>query len=47
MMFNYKFYVFKSVYSFVITACADYVYFFGFIKMTPQIYVNYKLKTVR
>ncbi|GMI12271.1 hypothetical protein TrVE_jg10505 [Triparma verrucosa] len=46
MMFNYKFYVFKSIYSFVITACADYVYFFGFIKMTPQIYVNYKLKTV-
>lgn len=46
MLFNYKFYIYSSTYSFLIDSLADCVYFFGFIKMTPQIYVNWKLKSV-
>ncbi|OLY79427.1 Cleft lip and palate transmembrane protein 1-like protein [Smittium mucronatum] len=37
---------FKSWYSFIISVLVGYVYTFGFISMTPQLYINYKLKSV-
>lgn len=36
----------KGWYSFVLTILLDIVNVFGFITMTPQIYINYKLKSV-
>eukprot|EP00929_Paragymnodinium_shiwhaense_P046131 TRINITY_DN23498_c0_g1_i1.p1 TRINITY_DN23498_c0_g1~~TRINITY_DN23498_c0_g1_i1.p1 ORF type:complete len:644 (-),score=116.92 TRINITY_DN23498_c0_g1_i1:109-2040(-) len=37
---------YRSWYSFVIGNLAGGVYAFGFIMMTPQLYINYKLKSV-
>ncbi|OMJ08158.1 Cleft lip and palate transmembrane protein 1 [Smittium culicis] len=37
---------FKSWYSYILSALVGYVYTFGFISMTPQLYINYKLKSV-
>ena len=42
-LLNYKY---KSWWTWVISSLADSVYFFGFISMTPQLYINYKLKSV-
>ncbi|EPY43856.1 transmembrane CLPTM1 family protein [Angomonas deanei] len=36
----------KGVYSYLIYTQAQFVYFFGFAMMTPQLFINYKLKTV-
>ena len=36
----------KGYYSFVINTLVGTVYVFGFITMTPQLYINYKLKSV-
>jgi len=36
----------RSVWSFIIGTLAGGVYMFGFIMMTPQLYINYKLKSV-
>jgi hypothetical protein len=36
----------KSVYSWLIGSLAGAVYTFGFIMMTPQLFINYKLKSV-
>jgi len=36
----------KGYYSFIIGTLAGGVYIFGFILMTPQLYINYKLKSV-
>ncbi|UKK00872.2 hypothetical protein MACK_000946 [Theileria orientalis] len=36
----------KSWYSYIISVLAGSVYTFGFIMMTPQLYINYKLKSV-
>jgi hypothetical protein len=36
----------KGWYSFVINTMVGSIYFFGFINMTPQLYINYRLKTV-
>mmetsp|Transcript_2993 Transcript_2993/g.7171 ORF Transcript_2993/g.7171 Transcript_2993/m.7171 type:complete len:660 (+) Transcript_2993:50-2029(+) len=41
-----KHYEYKSVYSWFISNLANGVYTFGFISMCPQIYVNYRLKSV-
>ena len=38
--------VHASWYSWIINSLADISYFFGFLAMIPQIYVNYKLKSV-
>jgi hypothetical protein len=35
-----------SHYSFVLQTLVGFVYAFGFVLMTPQLYVNYKLKSV-
>ena len=36
----------KSIYSFVLGVCVSAIYVIGFMKMTPQLYINYKLKSV-
>mmetsp|Transcript_19594 Transcript_19594/g.37931 ORF Transcript_19594/g.37931 Transcript_19594/m.37931 type:complete len:610 (-) Transcript_19594:136-1965(-) len=36
----------KSLYSWLITSLASVVYAIGFILMTPQLFINYKLKSV-
>lgn len=36
----------KSWYSWAISSLADCTYFFGFLAMVPQLYINYKLKSV-
>merc|ERR1712008_68977 len=36
----------RSFYSFFVGAAAGGVYTFGFVMMTPQLYINYKLKSV-
>ena len=33
-------------YSWAVSSLADSVYLFGFISMTPQLFINYKLKSV-
>ena len=37
---------YKSWYSFVLRSLARFIYTTGFIMMTPQLYINYKLKSV-
>lgn len=41
-----KYYVYSSWYSWIISNLANAVYTFGFISLCPQLYVNYRLKTV-
>lgn len=36
----------KSWYSFVLNTLVGCIYTFGFINMTPQLYINYRLKSV-
>ncbi|KAJ3301792.1 hypothetical protein HDU76_005646 [Blyttiomyces sp. JEL0837] len=36
----------KSWYSFIVGTLVGFVYMFGFISMTPQLFINYKLKSV-
>jgi len=36
----------KSWYSYLISSLAGFVYTFGFVMMTPQLYINYRLKSV-
>merc|ERR1712142_352608 len=36
----------KSWYSFVLGSCYGFLLTFGFIMMTPQLFINYKLKSV-
>ncbi|KAJ3232560.1 hypothetical protein HDU78_006990 [Chytriomyces hyalinus] len=36
----------KGWYSFIIGTLVGFVYMFGFISMTPQLFINYKLKSV-
>jgi hypothetical protein len=36
----------KSWYSWILRSLVGFVYTFGFISMTPQLFINYKLKTV-
>lgn len=35
-----------SYYSWIVSSLADAVYLFGFIGMTPQLFINYRLKSV-
>jgi len=36
----------RDWYSFVLNTLVGAIYLFGFIKMTPQLYINYRLKSV-
>ena len=38
--------LFQSWYSFVLGSCYGFLLTFGFIMMTPQLFINYKLKSV-
>lgn len=52
LMIGYSIYKFietpiiNSYYSFILQTLVRFVYLFGFILMTPQLYINYKLKSV-
>eukprot|EP00614_Pseudopedinella_elastica_P008783 CAMPEP_0172608176 /NCGR_PEP_ID=MMETSP1068-20121228/28275_1 /TAXON_ID=35684 /ORGANISM="Pseudopedinella elastica, Strain CCMP716" /LENGTH=523 /DNA_ID=CAMNT_0013411357 /DNA_START=14 /DNA_END=1585 /DNA_ORIENTATION=+ len=37
---------FKSFYSWIISSLVGFIYAFGFVMMTPQLFINYKLKSV-
>ena len=39
-------YHYKSWWSWLISSLADFAYTFGFVNMMPQIFINYKLKSV-
>ena len=45
-IYTYKQHEYKSVYSWFISNAANAVYTFGFISLCPQLYVNYRLKSV-
>ena len=36
----------KSWYSFILNTLVGFIYTFGFINMVPQLYINYRLKSV-
>ena len=36
----------KSIYSYFLNTLVQCIYTFGFINMTPQLYINYRLKSV-
>lgn len=45
-LYGRQFYTYASWYSWVISNLANAVYTFGFISLCPQLYINYKLKSV-
>eukprot|EP01061_Rhynchopus_euleeides_P046492 TRINITY_DN884_c0_g6_i2.p1 TRINITY_DN884_c0_g6~~TRINITY_DN884_c0_g6_i2.p1 ORF type:complete len:736 (+),score=270.25 TRINITY_DN884_c0_g6_i2:116-2209(+) len=45
-MYSLVYHEHKGVYSFVLTTLVRFIYWFGFVMMTPQLFVNYKLKSV-
>ena len=36
----------KGWYSWIVGSCVGFIYAFGFVMMTPQLYINYRLKSV-
>jgi len=36
----------KSWYSWILNSLVGFIYMFGFVMMTPQLFINYKLKSV-
>jgi hypothetical protein len=36
----------RSWYSWLVTSAVNYVYMFGFVQLVPQLYINYRLKSV-
>lgn len=38
--------VHRTYYGWLVSSLADLVYYFGFVMMTPQLWINYKLKSV-
>lgn len=45
-LYNLHNYAYKSWWSWLVSSLADFAYTFGFINMMPQIFINYKLKSV-
>lgn len=45
-LYNLYHFTYKSWWSWLISSLADFAYTFGFINMMPQIFINYKLKSV-
>ena len=45
-LYSLKHYEYKSWYSWLVSNLANAVYAFGFISLCPQLYVNYRLKSV-
>jgi hypothetical protein len=44
--YNLSHYEYRSWWSWGVSSAADAVYFFGFASMLPQLYINYKLRSV-
>ena len=44
-VYSLREYRYKGWYSFLVSHLANCVYMFGFIRMCPQVYVNYRLKS--
>lgn len=45
-IYSLIFYNYKSWWSWMISSMANFVYLFGFLTLTPQLYINFKLKSV-
>uniref|UniRef100_A0A0D9W5C3 Transmembrane CLPTM1 family protein n=1 Tax=Leersia perrieri TaxID=77586 RepID=A0A0D9W5C3_9ORYZ len=45
-IYSLKYEKHKSWYSWILSSCTSCVYMFGFIMMCPQLFINYKLKSV-
>ncbi len=45
-LFSLFHFTYRSWWSWLISSLADAVYYFGFISMTPQLYINYRLRSV-
>mmetsp|Transcript_18180 Transcript_18180/g.63887 ORF Transcript_18180/g.63887 Transcript_18180/m.63887 type:complete len:778 (+) Transcript_18180:179-2512(+) len=45
-VYNLYHYSYKSWWSWLVSSMADFAYTFGFINMMPQIFINYKMKSV-
>jgi hypothetical protein len=45
-IWSLKYNMYKSWYSWLLKSLVGFVYTFGFISMTPQLFINYKLKSV-
>jgi len=45
-LYSLHMYPHKGWYSWVVSSLADAIYLFGFIAMTPQLFINYRLKSV-
>ncbi|CAE8613360.1 unnamed protein product [Polarella glacialis] len=45
-LYNLYHYSYKSWWSWLVSSAADFAYTFGFINLMPQIFINYKLKSV-
>eukprot|EP00931_Biecheleriopsis_adriatica_P086208 TRINITY_DN60921_c0_g1_i1.p1 TRINITY_DN60921_c0_g1~~TRINITY_DN60921_c0_g1_i1.p1 ORF type:complete len:805 (-),score=167.04 TRINITY_DN60921_c0_g1_i1:73-2487(-) len=45
-LYNLYHYSYKSWWSWLVSSMADFAYTFGFINLMPQIFINYKLKSV-
>eukprot|EP01064_Diplonema_japonicum_P021090 TRINITY_DN30643_c0_g1_i1.p1 TRINITY_DN30643_c0_g1~~TRINITY_DN30643_c0_g1_i1.p1 ORF type:complete len:671 (+),score=138.20 TRINITY_DN30643_c0_g1_i1:40-2013(+) len=45
-MYSFVYDEHKNLYSFVLSVLVRFIYWFGFAMMTPQLFVNYKLKSV-
>lgn len=45
-LYYLKTYAYKSWYSWIISTLVDCTYMFGFLSLVPQVYINYKLKSV-
>lgn len=45
-LWNLYHYTYKNWWSWAISSAADFAYTFGFVNMMPQIFINYKLKSV-
>jgi len=45
-LYNLMYYDYKGWYSWIISSLSSLVYAFGFIMMIPQVFINYKLKSV-
>ena len=44
--YSLKNYTYTSWWSWIVSSLADFMYIFGFVAMIPQIYINYRLRSV-
>ena len=46
LIYQYFYYTHKNHYSWILSSITSILYLIGFIRMLPQLYINYKLKSV-